>query len=57
MPPLPHLTLRGLPSKEKPPPLVKLIPVMAPYDMGEAPVLGGAPAWGLEERVDRVGTG
>lgn len=30
---------------------------MAPYDMGEAPVRGWGPAWGLEERVDRVGTG
>lgn len=30
---------------------------MAPYDMGEAPVRGWGPACGLEERVDRVGTG
>ena len=61
--PLPHFMLLGLPSKEKPPPFVKLIPAMPPYDMGEAPVLDGIGAAKLPDddamrgRLLPVGTG
>jgi hypothetical protein len=48
----PHFILLGVArfSNENPPPLVKLMPVMAEYDMGEAPMRDedGAPRLPVE---------
>lgn len=58
--PFPHLTLFGVApvpfSKENPPPLAKLMPVMAEYDMGEVPVLEG-PAGTASELDEDAGAG
>ena len=51
------MTLRGRFSIEKPPPLVKLIPVMAPYDAGDVPAFEEDGTAALPKRVFRRGRG